>query len=379
MTAVWHAFLAELRAMVTDGQARSILLVSLVIYALIYPLPYRAELLRDVPVVLVDLDRTTLSAALARSIDASEAVAIGSVAQGMPQAVRQVQDRRAYGVLLIPEGFERNLLGGRQSPVAVYADASYFLMYQRVMQGVAVPVRQMGAEVEAGRLVAAGVAPGVAQAQVSPAVQVEVPLFNPAAGYATYVLPAAFVLILQQTMLMGLALIATRRPAGRGHPAERILGRMAAWAAIYAVLLPLYLIVLPALYGLPHLGRVDTILAIGLPFVLATGFLAQCVAALLRSSDLVQIVLLTLGLPFFFLSGFAWPVEAIPPALNAVAQLVPSTAAIDGLVRVTQMGATLPEVASSLLHLWGLAGASGIACLWIETRRSPSPTNLAPR
>ena len=249
MRAIVRAARAEVRALFGDSQVRSILLVSLVIYALIYPLPYRAEVLRDVPVVLVDLDRTPGSADLARRVDASEAVAISRGARDMAQAVELVQDRAAYGVLLIPEGFERNLLRGRQSPVAVYADASYFLMYQRVMQGAAVPIRQMGAEVEAGRLIAAGVGLGVARAQVSPATQVEVPLFNPAAGYATYVLPAAFVLILQQTLLMGLALTATRRRRGMDHPVWLILGRMAAWVAIYAVLLPIYLIVLPALFG----------------------------------------------------------------------------------------------------------------------------------
>lgn len=372
MRAIWRAARDELRAVFTDGQVRSILLVSLVIYAVIYPLPYRAELLRDVPVVLVDQDRTTTSADLVRRVDASEAVSISGDARDMAQAVRLVQERAAYGVLLIPEGFERNLLRGRQSPVAVYADASYFLMYQRVMQGAAVPIRQMGAEIEAGRLMATGATLGVARAQVSPADQVEVALFNPAAGYATYVLPAAFVLILQQTILMGLALTATRRQRGMDHPAWLVLGRMAAWVAIYTVLLPIYLIVLPALYGLPNLGRTGDVLVIGLPFVLATGLLAQCVAALLRSADLVQIVLLALGLPFFFLSGFAWPVEAIPPVLNAVAQLVPSTPAIDGLVRVSQMGARLPDVAMTLWHLWALTAGLALVALLLETLQSRS-------
>ncbi|WP_309668478.1 ABC transporter permease, partial [Tabrizicola sp.] len=190
----------------------------------------------------------------------------------------------------------------------------------------------------------------------------------------TYVLPAAFVLILQQTILMGLALTAVRRSQGTDHPAWLVMGRMAAWVAIYAALLPIYLIVLPALYGLPNPGRTGDILAIGLPFVLATGLLAQCVAALLRSAEVVQIVLLALGLPFFFLSGFAWPVEAIPPVLNAIAQLVPSTPAIDGLVRVSQMGARLPDVAMTLWHLWALTAGLGLVAVLVEVRQ----TGVAP-
>ncbi|WP_439563066.1 ABC transporter permease [Roseinatronobacter sp.] len=370
MSDILTALRAEFRGIFGDRQVRLIILAALVIYALVYPYPYRAELLRDVPVVLVDLDRSTSSAELARRVDAAEAVGLRHDAPDMITATRLVQERRAYGVLLIPEGFERALLRGNQSPVALYADASYFLMYQRVMQGAAVPLRQMGAEVEMGRLIAQGTAPDVALAQVSPAAQVEVPLFNPAAGYATYVLPAAFVLILQQTMLMGLALVATRRGQGLGHPVWRVLGRMGAWGALYALLLPTYLIVLPALYGLPNLGNVAAVLMLGLPFVLATGLLAQCIAALFRHGEVVQVVLLAVGLPFFFLSGFAWPVEAIPAHLNWIAQIIPSTAAIDGLVRVSQMGATLPDIAHRLWHLWGLVAifASVAICLEVFAR-----------
>lgn len=364
---------AELRGVFADRQVRLIIIAALVIYALIYPFPYRAELLRDVPVVLVDLDRSTSSAELARRVGASEAVILAHDAPDMITATHLVHTRQAFGVLLIPEGFERDLLRGRQSPVALYADASYFLMYQRVMQGAAVPLRQMGAEVEMGRLIAQGTMPDVARAQVSPAQQIEVPLFNPAAGYATYVLPAAFVLILQQTMMMGLALVATRRQTGTGHPVWNVLGRMAIWTALYAALLPFYLILLPALYSLPFLGSPASILFLGLPFILATGLLAQCIAALFRRGEVVQIVLLALGLPFFFLSGFAWPLEAIPDHLNWIAQLIPSTAAIDALVRHSQMGAQIAEIQHRIWQLWGLVGVFGALVIWLETRqRSPS-------
>ena len=369
MSAFLNAARAELRGIFADRQVRLIMIAALVIYALIYPFPYRAELLRDIPVVLVDLDRSSSSAELARRVTSSEAVTLAQDAPDMITATRLVQARQAYGVLLIPEGFERDLLRGRQSPVAIYADASYFLMYQRVMQGAAVPLRQMGAEVEMGRLIAQGTMPDVARAQVSPALQIEVPLFNPAAGYATYVLPAAFVLILQQTMLMGLALVATRRQTGTGHPVWNVLGRMAVWTALYTALLPLYLILLPALYDLPFLGSPAAILVLGLPFILATGLLAQCVAALFRRGEVVQVVLLALGLPFFFLSGFAWPLEAIPDHLNWIAQLIPSTAAIDAVVRHGQMGAELSDIPHRLWQLWGLVGVFGALVIWLETRQ----------
>ena len=116
-----------------------------------------------------------------------------------------------------------------------------------------------------------------------------VPLFNPQGGYATYVLPAAFVLILQQTLLIGVGLLGTTPEgnlgAGRaGTPAAgpiaRVVGKGLAYLALEAFILPLYLIALPYFYGLPRLGSVAAILALAVPFVLSVGFLGLVVAAI---------------------------------------------------------------------------------------------------
>ncbi|MFX6838628.1 hypothetical protein ABTH46_20030, partial [Acinetobacter baumannii] len=82
-------------------------------------------------------------------------------------------------------------------------------------------------------------------------------LFNPQGGYATYVLPAAFVLLLQQTLLIGTGLLGTLAATGArpvANPFETVVGKILAYLVLEAVILPIYLIVLPYLYGLPRLG-----------------------------------------------------------------------------------------------------------------------------
>lgn len=355
MNAILRVMRQELAAIFGDVQILSLMVLSLVVYALIYPFPYRPELLREVPVAVVDLDGSGASRQLVREIDASEAVAITARPPSMSEAERLVHQRRAYGIVLVPEGFERDLLRGRQSPIAVYADASYFLMYQKVLFGVMGPARATGVQVQVARQMATGISRTEALSGASPINLVEVPLFNPAGGYATYILPAAFVLIVQQTMMMGLGLVATRRPPSREPLPWRVLGRAAAWLGLYALLLPMYLVVLPWAYGLPWLGDLPTLAALAVPFVLATGFLAQAVAATLRRAELVQMFLLAVGMPLFFLSGFAWPMEALPPALRAAGQVVPSTAMIDGYVRMAQMGARTADLVPVIRQLWALA------------------------
>jgi ABC-2 type transport system permease protein len=133
--------------------------------------------------------------------------------------------------------------------------------------------------------------------------------------------------------------------------------------------LPLYLIALPYLYGLPRLGGVVPILILAVPFVLAVSGLGLVVAAIFRNPLRVQLVLATIGLPFFFLAGFAWPTEVIPDAVHVVSLLVPSTSAISGFTRLAQLGAPLAEVRSEFLILWGLAIFYGGIVWLLESRK----------
>ena len=98
-------------------------------------------------------------------------------------------------------------------------------------------------------------------------------------------------------------------------------------------------------------------------------------------------MLLFLGssLPLFFLVGYAWPREAIPEPVLAAASIFPSEFAIDGLVRLNQMGADLHEVRRDWGALWGLTGVYfGLAVLSARARHEPSvgcprPLDRAPR
>ncbi len=376
MSATLAVYRRELVRIFTVRPAFAVLVLALFLYAALYPQPYLTETLRDVPIAVVDRDGSTSSRELVRRIDATDSVLVAQVLPDMVTAERAVYARQVNGIVLIPTDFERDLLHGRPSPVALYSDASYFLMNSRISGAVAATVHDFGTRIEAARLVRAGVDPGVAAAAADPLPLTAVTLFNPQAGYATYVLPAAFVLILQQTLLMGIGLLVTLKDEGTALERElpagaaaTILGKSLAYLTLHAVLLPSFLISLPYLYGLPRVGDVTTILVFAMPFVLAVSLLALTVTTLMRTPETVQLTFVALGLPLFFLSGASWPTVAIPRPIALVANFVPSTAAIDGFVRITQMGATLADVRTQFLTLWALVLVYGTAAIYLEWSR----------
>lgn len=377
MSGFFTTFRRELTQILTTKSVFAALVLAPLIYALYYPQPYRNEALRKVPVALVDLDGTDSSRQFARRLDASSDVAIAALLPDEKSAEREVYSRALYGIVVIPQHFERDLLHGRQSPLALYADASYFLIYQRISGAVSAVARSFGAEVETARLIAMGVDPARAAAASDPMPLITVALFNPQGGYATYILPGAFVLILQQTLLMGAGLLGTLRrepslPTSAGHvtgPASRVLAQLLGFLLVEAVVLPFYLIALPYLYGIPRLGAVTTITIFALPFVVAASALGMVVARLFRNPAIVQLVGAAVGLPFIFLSGFTWPLEAVPEPLRTIAIVLPSTTAINGIVEVAQLGAPLSDVAPAFLTLWLLAGVYTMIAILLEKSR----------
>lgn len=379
MTGLFAAFRNELTRIFSLRPVFSVIVIAALIYSVFYPQPYLNEALRNVPIAVVDQDGTPTSRELARLVDATPDVAVALVLPDVATAEREVYLRNIFGILLIPQHFERDLLHGRQSPIALYADASYFLMYQRMSGAVSGVAGALGAEVETKRLIALGVDPAIAAAATSPMQLTTVTLFNPEGGYATYVLPGAFILLLQQTLLIGVGLLGTL-PGSRASSAQRseeplyeavitVLGKLLAYLAVEAAVVPFYLFGLPYLYGIPRLGPVVTILTVALPFSLAVGALGMVVASIFRRPLIVQLVFAAIGLPFFFLAGFAWPAEAIPPAIRTVAMLLPSTLAIDALVNVAQLGAALSDVRNELLGLWLLTLTYGTIAVLVEFRR----------
>jgi ABC-2 type transport system permease protein len=135
----------------------------------------------------------------------------------------------------------------------------------------------------------------------------------------------------------------------------------------------LYLIILPHIYGFSTNGRFLDMLALAIPFILSVSFLGQFVGSWFKHRETAVLLFISISLPLFFQVGVAWPLEAIPNAVRIASQVLPSTSAIDGLVRVNQMGASLTDVWSNWQRLWTLAVVYAVLAIasasWLGLRR----------
>ena len=144
-------------------------------------------------------------------------------------------------------------------------------------------------------------------------------------------------------------------PQIMGGAFATVLGRGIAHLTIYLPALALYFIVLPRVYGFSTLGHPLQLFALASLFTLATSFMAQAAGAWFKHPETPTLIFLGTSLPQLFLTGFSWPREAIPAPVLKAGYIFPSDFAIDGLVRIDQLGATLWEMARDWRGLWALA------------------------
>jgi ABC-2 type transport system permease protein len=376
------AFASEWRRVLADRSVLGLFILAPLVYGVYYPRPYLGQLVRDVPIAVVDHDRTAVSRELVQTLDAHEAVTVAVQADTLADAQRALYDREVFGILDVPVGTEREILKGNKARVPAYVDSTYFMVFNRTLQGVSEAAAETTAALVSHGARAEGGIYKAALSALSPIELLVEPLFNPTGGYGSYVVPAAFVLILQQTLLMGAAMLggAAYETAGRGARTARgsavaVLGQGIAHLTIYVAPFAFLVVVMSRFYGFSTLGRTLDLCLFAVPFLLATSFMGQAAGACFKRRETAVVLFIATSLPQFFLVGVSWPAEAIPPTLREMGRIFPSEAAIDGLVRINQMGARLAEVGGDWAMLWILTGV--YFCLAVLASRFGAPPESA--
>ena len=355
MSALLRCFRQTLRDIFRQKETLTLLVGGSVIYSFFYPTPYLNQVLRDLPVVVVDRDHTALSRQLTRWLDASEAARVSARSSVLSAAQDSVRAGVAGAVLLIPQDFERHVLRREPAYVEAYVDASYLLVYSTAMRAIQGVTGTLAAGISVRRLQASALTTRAAVQQARPVTFVPWPLFNPLAGYASYVVPAVFILILQQTLLIGIGAlrVAERREVSKNEPLWALLGgKLGAMILIYAVHAVLMFGVVFSIYGFPMRASWPDVFLFLVPYFAAVILLGLAIAELFDRPETSTVALVATSLPAIFVSGFSFPAEVQADWVRAVAVVWPSTFGIRGFLQLAEMGARFDQTLRPWAALW---------------------------
>lgn len=353
------AWRETLQAVLKDSGVLLLLVAAPVLYAFFYPWPYTEQAVTRVPVAIVDLDHTSLSRQIGRFASANPRIDVRWITGDLRQAQEALWRGDIEGFAVLPADLKRHVVRSSPATVTIEGDGAYALLNKAVLYGFAEAVGTVSAGIEIKRLRVAGQSARQAQAARNPIATQLVPLFNTTEGYGAYVVPAVALLIVQQTLLMGVALLVGTWVEQNRHQAgvAEWLGRLAALACFGLASGLFYTGWVFVWQDYPRGGNPwGSVLMLTL-YACAVAPVGALLGLWFRDRERAMQVLLLTALPMAFLSGFSWPVEALDAPLQVLRWCIPSTAAIQASLRLNQMGAPLQAVA------WPLAVLGAISIL----------------
>ena len=364
----------ELRQVLRDEGVLLFCIVVPIVYPLLYSWVYNNENIHEVPVAVVDQSHSQLSRQFIRMCDASPDVHVAYYAVDLDDAQSLVSRQIVKGVYLIPEDFATRVNRLEQATVSVYCDMALMLTYKAIYQTAMAVSQKMGAGIQTK--LAGKYTKREEVINASPLDVEEVAMFNPQAGYGTAILPAVLILIIQQTLALGIGLAAgTARERNRYgdlvpiHPSYGGVGRIVSGKAlcylmVYAVMSTYLVLVVPKFFSCIHIAAWQDLLLMMIPYVLACVFFGLTVSCLVRYRENVILLMVFVSLPLLFLTGVSWPQSSIPGYLQGVSWLFPSTFGVRAYLRLNTMGATLGDITLEMRCLWiQVAAYLGTACL----------------
>ena len=330
-------------------------------YPLLYAFIYTEETVREVPAVVVDDANTAMSREFVRRVDATPDVKVVGRTSNMEEAKERMRRAEVYGVIRIPEDFSRTVNRGEQAHVSLYCDMSGLLYYKALLLACTEVSLEMNAELQVERLGSTTVREG--EVVTAPLRYQDVALSNPTNGFASFLIPAVLMLVLQQTLLLGVGMMNgtarergtfhTQLISGQGRGTVRlVLGKALCYFMVYALVGIWVLAVVPRLFHLVQIPQATDLLAFMVPYLLACIFFAMTCSILVFQRETCMPIFVFMSLPMLFISGISWPGVAVPPFWEYVSWLLPSTFGINGFVRINTMGALLEDVAFEYVGLW---------------------------
>ncbi len=343
-------------------------------YPIVYTLIYNPEVVPEIPTVVVDNSRTAESRELVRTLDATQSIHIKGYAANLQEARRAWAEKQCYGIIEIPADYAKKIGSGEQARISFYNDMSLLIRFRQYLFALTGVQMNEVTKLTAERVATLG---GGLATQVTglPVDTHFESLGDPTQGFASFIIPGIVVLILQQSMLLGITMIAgtaaERRRRNHGQdpyeyqagPVAVLLGKSLCYMMLYIPLSYYILHIVPEMFALPHVGSAGDYMPFIFVMLLATTFLGQTLQVFVRERETSLLVIVFSSLVFLFLSGLTWPRYAFNKFWLMVSDLVPATWGVEGFIRINGNAATLPEISRYYWSLWALVGLYFVTAL----------------
>ncbi|NMB58686.1 MAG: ABC transporter permease [Chloroflexi bacterium] len=280
---------------------------------------------RNIPLAVLDRDHTSQSRALLDAYRASDYFTLEYYITSEDEMNYLIESNQARAAIIIPPGYGRDIVAGRVGTVAFIIDGS-----DPNVAGTALTTAIMVGQSQATKLMASRTMKPV-QSQLHIDVRTQV-WYNPGMITAYYMIPALIGMILQflTTFLTSTSIVRERE---RGTIEQLIVTPIRSWELVAGKMLPYVLIaffdmieILVAgvlLFNVPINGSLLLLLVLSCLFLITTLGIGLLISTVANTQQEAMLTTMFTLLPSIFLSGFMFPLAAMPTFLQVISYAIP--------------------------------------------------------
>lgn len=355
---------AEWKLFYTDPAAILLLVIAGVLYAFYYPTPYMKQTVSEVPVAVVDLDHTVMSRQLTQMSTSAQQIDVRYVFSDVREAEEALAREDIYGFMVIPKDMEKNLRNGGNVNVNVFTHGAYVMLHGNIGTAFTTCALTVGATTKVKRIALGKKVPAAKAMAMRDPVPISIQtMYNSTGSYSNYVVPSVLVLILQQTLIIGICILGGprghRRFRGkfRETPVEnermpyRYFGRSIAYFLHYCTFILFYHFVIYNIFDFPRRGELLPMVAFAVVFLFCVINFGMVLSQVFLRRETSMQIFLFLSMPILFLGNFSWPAYLLPAWMKGLSAMIPTTFAIPAWLAIEQRGADIFDAASLLYPL----------------------------
>jgi ABC-2 type transport system permease protein len=361
LKAIKEIFRRELRLTARDINIITIIILAPLFYSFFYGSIYMKKVEREVPVVVLDEDHSQTTKNIIRHLDAHQMINIVGSVNDFKSGIDKINSREAYGLIYFAKDFESGLKLYKGATVKTYLNTTLFLVSNDINIAVNEVIINENSDIKLKFFEKAGYSYEQSQGLIEP-VKYEIrSLYNTAESYGEFLIPGILILIIQQTLLIGLAesLAKEREMGTAGELYEMggrnifaiIQGKGLLFFILYSAFSFMFFTFQYWVFNMQIHGSIFVIAIFTFLLVTASIYFGIFIASFFKRKIMALQFLTISSYPVFFVSGYSWPLMAMPLWVRHIGDFLPSTPFMSAFIRITRMNAGLNETMPEFLHL----------------------------
>ena len=303
------------------------------LYGILLGYVYGKGKVTDLPIIVVDEDRSEMSSKAMQMFEENEVLNIAALLYDQNNLSQIAIEKEATCVVIIPKGFEKMVLTKKYPEVVTIVNASNVLTANYASSALQLCLGTLKVGVQMETLRKLGTPEKLIGSQYEPFKTTFIKKYNRSTNYMYFLWPGVLAAVLQQVLLLGLAL-SFAAEFEHGTFKKLVQKCPSMFKLIWVKIIP-YMIMSFGLwilfwlftlwFRIPLYDNLFPLTIIAGIFVLVVSFMGILVSILIPSQLKATEILMVIATPSFILSGFTWPLSQMPVWIQGIANVIPLT------------------------------------------------------